>query len=163
MKVQVRVDGRSYEVEVGDLAALPIVAVVEGRRFEVWPSTEAAAPGDKAAQGIVQVPAPSGLPPSGAADGGGGPEVRRESAEAAGGTTGSSTALRSVRAPLPGVVESIAVRVGDHVARGDELLVLEAMKMRNAIRAPRAGVIVAVHVTAGQHVNHDDPLIEYGD
>jgi biotin carboxyl carrier protein len=163
MKVHVRVEGRTFEVEVGDLAALPIIAVVDGRRFEVWPSTEAASPGDTAAQGIDQVPAPGGLPPSAAAGEGGGRAVEREGADAAGEKAGHSTSQRSLRAPIPGVVESIAVSVGDRVARGDELLVLEAMKMRNAIRAPRAGVIVAVHVTAGQHVNHNDPLVDYGD
>jgi biotin carboxyl carrier protein len=149
MKVQVRVDGRSYEVEVGDLAALPIIAVVEGRRFEVWPSGEPSGLGDAPAA------APSGE--------GGGPAGERKGA--GGATTPVATALspRTVRAPIPGVIESIAVREGTRVARGDELLVLEAMKMRNAIRAPRAGVIAAVHVTAGQHVNHNDPLVDYGD
>ena len=160
MKVRVRVEGRSYEVEVGDLTTLPIIAMVDGERFEVWPSSEAGAPGSAASQGNLQAPVAAGLSPSGEAAS---PAVEREGAGAANELGGRSPSLHSVRAPIPGVVESIAVRVGDHVARGDELLVLEAMKMRNAIRAPRAGLIAAVHVTAGQHVNHNDPLVDYGD
>jgi biotin carboxyl carrier protein len=162
MKVLVRVEGRSFEVEVGDLSALPIIAVVEGQRFEVWPSSEQASQGEAASPGIVQAPAQDGLPPAGAAGEGEGPAVKREGTVAAGGPVDRPTAQRSVRAPIPGVIESVAVRVGDRVARGDELLVLEAMKMRNVIRAPRAGVISAVRVTAGQHINHNDLLVEYG-
>jgi biotin carboxyl carrier protein len=142
MKVQVRVEGQAYEVEVGDLAALPIVAVIDGRRFEVWPSGEAVAPaGRPAGEGAGPAPQP------------GGADAAREPA-------GSAPALRMVSAPIPGVVESIAVHAGDRVARGDELLVLEAMKMKNAIGAPRPGVILAVHVVVGQHVAHGDPLVE---
>jgi biotin carboxyl carrier protein len=139
MKVRVRVEGRTFEVEVGDLASLPISAVVDGRRFEVWPSGEAVS------QGVA--PAQAGPPAAGESPG----------------STSAAPSLRTVRAPIPGVIESIAVREGARVARGDELVVLEAMKMKNSIRAPRAGVIAAIHVTAGQHVNHDDPLVDYGD
>ena len=68
----------------------------------------------------------------------------------------------TVTAPLPGLVKSIAVRVGQAVARGDELLVIEAMKMNNVIRAPHAGVIGTLHVAEGHQVAHGEPLVEYG-
>jgi biotin carboxyl carrier protein len=68
-----------------------------------------------------------------------------------------------VLAPIPGVIDSIAVQPGDGVVRGQELLVLEAMKMKNVIRATRAGTVAAVHVTARQHVKHGDPLVELQD
>jgi biotin carboxyl carrier protein len=55
----------------------------------------------------------------------------------------------TLEAPLPGEIKSIAVRAGQLVEVGDELLVIEAMKMDNVIRAPRAGSIGAVHVAEG--------------
>lgn len=68
---------------------------------------------------------------------------------------------RVVVAPLPGTVKRIAVRPGVQVGVGDELLVIEAMKMDNAIRAGRSGRISAVHVTEGQQVAHGETLVEY--
>jgi len=65
-----------------------------------------------------------------------------------------------VRAPIPGVIDSIVVRPGDSVARGGELVVLEAMKMKNVIQAPQAGTVAAIHVAVGQHVKHGDLLVE---
>jgi propionyl-CoA carboxylase alpha chain len=58
----------------------------------------------------------------------------------------------SLVAPMPGLVKQVLVAVGDVVARGDPLLVLEAMKMEQLIRAPRAGRVVALSVRPGQQV-----------
>jgi biotin carboxyl carrier protein len=66
-----------------------------------------------------------------------------------------------VPAPLPGVIVAVSVQPGAEVSLGQELCVLEAMKMKNAIRAPRAGRIVSVHVAVGQTVKHRDVLVEY--
>ena len=57
-----------------------------------------------------------------------------------------------VEAPMPGLVREIAVSVGDAVAEGDRLAVLEAMKMEHVMRAPRDGVIAALPVAAGGQV-----------
>ena len=65
-----------------------------------------------------------------------------------------------VVAPLPGVIKSIGVRSGQRVAPGDELLVIEAMKMDNIIRAQCAGVIGVIHVAEGRQVAHGEPLLE---
>lgn len=67
---------------------------------------------------------------------------------------------RVVKAPLPGVIKSIAVRSGQRVALNDELLVIEAMKMDNVIRAQRAGVIGVIHVAEGRQVAHGELLLE---
>ena len=58
----------------------------------------------------------------------------------------------SLLAPMPGLVKQVLVAVGDRVARGDALLVLEAMKMEQMIRAPRAGRVAALSARAGQQV-----------
>jgi acetyl/propionyl-CoA carboxylase alpha subunit len=58
----------------------------------------------------------------------------------------------SLVAPMPGLVKQVLVAVGARVAKGDVLLVLEAMKMEQVIRAPRAGRVSALSARAGQQV-----------
>ncbi len=61
---------------------------------------------------------------------------------------------------MPGRVMSITVRPGQRVSAGEEVCVVEAMKMEQSIRASRAGVIKAIHVQPLDSVSADDPLIE---
>jgi glutaconyl-CoA/methylmalonyl-CoA decarboxylase subunit gamma len=65
----------------------------------------------------------------------------------------------SVRAPLPGTILRIAVNAGDHVSKGQSLLVLEAMKMENEILAPFDGQVREVKVSQGVSVNAGDTLL----
>jgi len=58
----------------------------------------------------------------------------------------------AVVSPMPGVVSAVNVTVGDAVARGQRLLVVEAMKMEHALLAPFAGTVTSLHAEAGQHV-----------
>ncbi|KAJ2746880.1 hypothetical protein GGI20_000959 [Coemansia sp. BCRC 34301] len=67
---------------------------------------------------------------------------------------------RLVLAPMPGTIVSVAVKVGDTVAEGTQVAVVEAMKMQNVLRAPRAGTVVAVNVAPGATVAGDDVLVE---
>ena len=55
-------------------------------------------------------------------------------------------------APMPGVVLKVLVAVGDHVAKGTTLLILEAMKMEHQITAPRDGTVAAIHCQEGEMV-----------
>lgn len=66
----------------------------------------------------------------------------------------------SIKAPLPGTIMTINVKVGDQVKRGDTLIVMEAMKMENNIMASKDGQVKTIHVTAGQTVAQDDKLID---
>ena len=63
-------------------------------------------------------------------------------------------------APIPGVILSIDVKVGDTLKVGDRMLVLEAMKMENNIVAEKAGIVSAVCITVGQQVLQDELMIE---
>jgi biotin carboxyl carrier protein len=65
-----------------------------------------------------------------------------------------------LEAPMPGRVAAVHVAAGQRVARGQELLVVEAMKMENALRAPRDGVVRAVHATVGDMVAPGRALVE---
>lgn len=60
----------------------------------------------------------------------------------------------------PGTLVSVSVAVGDVVAEGAEIAVVEAMKMQNVLRAPRVGKVKAVLVKAGQSVGGDEVLVE---
>ena len=66
----------------------------------------------------------------------------------------------ALEAPMPGRVAAVRVVAGQRVAKGEELLVVEAMKMENALRAPRDGVVRAVHVAAGDLVAPGRALVE---
>jgi 3-methylcrotonyl-CoA carboxylase alpha subunit len=66
----------------------------------------------------------------------------------------------ALEAPMPGRVAVVKVAPGQRVAKGEELLVVEAMKMENALRAPRDGVVRAVHVAAGDMVTPGRALVE---
>jgi propionyl-CoA carboxylase alpha chain len=59
----------------------------------------------------------------------------------------------SLRAPLPGTVVALHVKVGDEVSPGQELLVVEAMKMQHVVRADRAGRVAALKVAVGGTVD----------
>jgi len=69
-------------------------------------------------------------------------------------------AARFVVSPMPGSIYSIRVAVGDKVVAGQEVLVVEAMKMQNAIRVIKAGVVKAIHVKVSQTVASEDLLVE---
>jgi biotin carboxyl carrier protein len=64
-----------------------------------------------------------------------------------------------VHAIIPGVVVSVSVVAGDSVVAGQQLLVVEAMKMQNELRAPRDGVISRVGVGAGTTIEVGDLLL----
>ncbi len=66
----------------------------------------------------------------------------------------------SVTAPLPGSVVAVKVKAGDAVKAGQQLLIIEAMKMENEVLAPADGTVSAVHVAAGQAVQQGDALVD---
>lgn len=142
MKYRVTVDGHTFDVEVGDLDTNPVIATIEGVKFEVWleqAATDTTPTSTTSTQPLPAMPAPSALP--------------MRSTISPNGSV--------VYAPIPGVIDSVNVAVGDTVTAGQQLCVLEAMKMKNIIRSTRAGTIAAIHITAGQQVKHHDPLIDY--
>ncbi len=66
----------------------------------------------------------------------------------------------AIRAPIAGKVVKVLVAVGDTVAIGAAVIVLEAMKMENELAAERGGTVSAIHRAAGQAVDTGDLLIE---
>lgn len=64
-----------------------------------------------------------------------------------------------VHAPMPGIIIAVPVKVGDRVAQGDKVVILESMKMENELRAPRGGVISQVLIEPGASVEKDAVLV----
>lgn len=140
MKYRMTVNDQTYEVEIVDLHASPVLVMVDGERFEVLPEMvelEIAQPAPKPVN-----PQPRATP-----------------------SNGVSSTLRNpnaIAAPIPGVIISIAVKVGEVISVGQEVCILEAMKMKNVIRANRAGRIEDIKVSVGQQVKHSDVLMTVG-
>jgi 3-methylcrotonyl-CoA carboxylase alpha subunit len=68
-----------------------------------------------------------------------------------------------VVAPMPGRIVLVKAKAGDSVDQGDELLVMEAMKMELALKAPRAGIIDSINATQGEFVEADAVLVRFAD
>lgn len=66
-----------------------------------------------------------------------------------------------IMSPMPGLVVSVAVKVGQEVKTGEAVCIVEAMKMQNIIRAEADGVVKAVNAAAGASVAADEVLVEF--
>jgi biotin carboxyl carrier protein len=142
-RYQVTLNGRTFDIQVlGDPRQQQVEVEVDGTRLVV--EIKASAAGAETAPATpIPVSAPAELPSPAAT-----PE------------TGTTSGSRVV-APLPGVIKSVAVRPGQRVAIGDELLVIDAMKMDNVLRASREGIVETIHIAEGNQVAHGQILLEY--
>jgi propionyl-CoA carboxylase alpha chain len=73
----------------------------------------------------------------------------------------SADSSQFLLAPMPGLLVSVAVQSGDEVDPGQELAVVEAMKMENVLRADEARKVASVLVSPGESVSVDQPIIEF--
>jgi biotin carboxyl carrier protein len=87
---------------------------------------------------------------------------RPEGPRGAAGRAGASGGAATLRAPIPGKLVKVPIKVGDAVKAGQTLLVLEAMKMENEIRAPHDAKVLALHVSEGMAVESGQDLVSLG-
>lgn len=73
----------------------------------------------------------------------------------------SKTKVENIQAPMPGLIVNILCETGQSVAKGDSLLVMEAMKMENIIKSPGNGIIHKIFISKGQSVNKNQTLLEF--
>ena len=135
-----KINGNTYKVAVGDIDNGIAQVEVNGTPYKVELEK-------KETVKVVSAPRPSAAPRTQ-----GGEKVISKPAPAAAGGA-------QVKAPLPGVVVSIAVKVGDTVRAADTVVVLEAMKMENAIHAGRDGKVASINVNPGDSVLEGAALI----
>ena len=72
----------------------------------------------------------------------------------------SAEGLFKIKAPLPGNILQVFVKPGDKVAKGDKLLMYEAMKMENTLLSEKDGKVISIKVNGGDSVIQEDVLIE---
>jgi pyruvate carboxylase subunit B len=147
---KVFVDDEYFEVGVEESSGAPVVRYVQPAADE-QPAQGAQAP---------QAGAPSALPEGRQAS----QQAARASAEAAPSSVPMEGDVEGtpLRAPMPGLIVRLEVKVGDTVQEGDTVLVLEAMKMENAIPAPVSGTVKAVYFSSGDSVTKEDVICVIG-
>jgi len=74
---------------------------------------------------------------------------------------GQTKQINTINAPMPGLVLEINVEVGQEVQQGDNLFVLEAMKMENIFTSPRTGIIKSIMINKGQAVDKGQVMITF--
>lgn len=135
------IDGKEYTVEIGDINEETCLAnvTVNGEAYEVGIEKPAEPEKKKVELGK--------------------PVAEEANADADTSSTANVDTANAVKAPLPGTITAINVKVGDEVHAGDALLVLEAMKMANNIESEKDGKVTAICVKVGQSVMEDDALV----
>ena len=138
MIIKVEIEGKVYEVSIKDIHSNPVLAEVDGKFYQVFPEVQG--PAVVPAVTTQPAPIPVAVPAAPAPSAGNG---------------------LTLNAPLPGVIVSIDVQAGQTVKSGQQICMLEAMKMENVIRSDRDDVIAQVNVNAGDLVKHNQPLFTF--
>lgn len=76
-------------------------------------------------------------------------------------SSAASVKLNNLKAPMPGLIFEMKVKVGDEVKKGDVLLILVAMKMENAIKAAGGGIVKSIKTNTGESVEKGQLIMEF--
>ena len=137
--IQIKIGTESYDVEVGDISVSPVDVTVNGNIYSVDISKNLKNIQPKKRKITKKIP------------------TRTKKQENI--TKNNNTVNNSVKSPMPGTILGLKVSVGDTVKVGDELLVLESMKMENMINSPIDGTISKILISEGDSVQHGQELI----
>ena len=134
-RVRVKVNDEWYDVRVGDLYQSPVEVEVDGETLlvEIGDPSDAAPPPRRQPPPKTELPGLRGI------------------------TQGND---RVIRCPLPGKVVSISVSKGQELDSGDEICLLESMKMEQSVRMAQSGVVKGVKIKKNQTVEAGHPLVE---
>ena len=142
-----KINGNEYNVTINSVDGnVADVTVVANYKVEIGGQTAVSVQNAAPAQTAAPAPAPQPAP----------------AAQAPAPAPAASGAGKPVTSPLPGVIVEISVKVGDAVKAGQQVAVLEAMKMENAIEADHAGTVTAIHVNKGDSVLEGAPIVTIG-
>ena len=153
-----KVQGVDYEVEIAEVEGKIAKVNVNGIPFEIEmqkPINAAKHPALANTKRSASAPAAPAAPAAAApAQPVAKPQPAQPAAAAGAGTP--------VKAPLPGTINAINVKVGDTVAVGDVVIILEAMKMQNNIEAENAGTVTSILVNQGDTVMEGAVMLTIG-
>ena len=158
-KYQYKVQGVDYEVEIAEVEGKIARVNVNGIPFEIEmqkPINAAKHPAlaaTKRTAPAASAPAAAPVAPAAPAAPAAAP-VKPAAAPAGAGN--------AIKAPLPGTINAINVKVGDTVAVGDIVIVLEAMKMQNNIESEYAGTVTSITVNQGDSVMEGAVMMTIG-
>ena len=134
-RMRMKVNGEWYDVEIGDAYQSPVEVLVDGEIYLVE-------------MGLAS----DGLPA---------PRMRQAAKVEQPGLRGITEGdERVIRSPLPGRIVSIKVNKGQLLEPGDEICVLESMKMEQSVRMAKAGMVKNIKIKSGQNINAGTPMIE---
>lgn len=135
-----KINGNEYKVAVDDIENNVAKVTVNGTPYKV-----------ELEDNTTAIPAVKSVKPASA--------PRSDAGEKVISKPTAASAPGAVKAPLPGVILDIKVAVGDSVAIGDTVVVLEAMKMENNIHSDKAGKVKSISVNKGDSVLEGADLI----
>tara|TARA_B100000029_G_scaffold8994_1_gene9567 strand:- start:3582 stop:3974 length:393 start_codon:yes stop_codon:yes gene_type:complete len=127
--MKIRVDGKWYFVEVEDLSTDPAVVLVDGQKFEVK------------LEDIGSLIEEKKLPDQNITE------------------SGSTSNRSEFRSPMPGTVITILVKIGEDVKVGQDLIVLESMKMQQTLKADDNGIVAEITVSEGDQILDGDLIL----
>ncbi len=137
-KYDFKINGKEYKVEVKDFQVKSAKVEVNGKVFDVEINYPESAP-----QLTIPRPVPSGGKKESE------PELKK-------------VVVNSIKAPMPGLIIKIDVKVGDEVKIGQKIAVMEAMKMENDINSTFEGTVQEVNVKEGDNVQENESLFVIG-
>lgn len=140
-----KINGNEYNVAINSVDGTNASVTVNGTDYQVELENAPAAP-VQTAPAAAPVAAPAQAAPAA-------PAAPKPAASGAG---------KAVTSPLPGVIIAVKVNVGDSVKAGQEVAVLEAMKMENSIEATQDGTVTAIHVAKGDSVLEGAAIVTIG-
>ena len=149
-KYQYKVQGVDYDVEIEEVEGNVAKVNVNGIRFDVE-LKQPINPTSSLKKVRVEAPKPVARP-----------AVATAPAAPAAAPAAQAGAGSPVKAPLPGTVTELKVKVGDAVKPGDTVLVLEAMKMQNNIESEYEGTVTSITVSQGETVMEGAVLMTIG-
>ena len=129
-----KINGNEYNVAINSVEGKNASVTVNGTPYNVELEESAAATPVSAPVQAAPAPAPV------------------QQAAPAPAPAPAAGAGKAVTSPLPGVIIAVKVNIGDTIKAGQEVAVLEAMKMENSIEADCAGTVTAIHVAKGDSV-----------
>ena len=139
-----KINGNGYEVAINSVEGQTASVTVNGTPYTVELEEAPAAP----VQAVPVQAAPVQAAPA--------------AAPAPSAAPAASGAGKAVTSPLPGVIIAVKVNVGDKVKAGQEVAVLEAMKMENSIEATQDGTVTAINAAKGDSVLEGAPIVTIG-
>jgi len=144
-KFKLTIDGKIFEVSVNEQDKNVAEVIVNGKPYTVAFERENAPASQPVRRQPVQRASNADAPAKKAAAA---PAVKK---------VGSG---KSINSPLPGNIFKILVSVGQEVKRGEQIIIIESMKMENSITADKDGTVKAIYIEVGQSVLQGDALVD---